>query len=92
MKRPGLIGLNGGAPWLIGTNGAFCFICKNEVENITHFSLVWPNFRNSFDLLCNDLEMKILDHSATDRTPIAKKKRGSSRKYETTEALFLSQL
>ena len=27
-------GLNGGVPWLIGTNVASCFICKNEVESI----------------------------------------------------------
>ena len=31
-------GLNGGVPWLCGTNGAYCFFCQEEVEDCSHFS------------------------------------------------------
>ena len=30
-------GLNGGVPWLRGTNGALCFFCKEEIEDCSHF-------------------------------------------------------
>ena len=62
-------GLNGGVPWLLGTNGASCFICK--VGNITHFFFVCLNFRENFDLPWSNLETKNLNHSVTDGTPIA---------------------
>ena len=30
--------LNGGVPWLCGTNGTLYFFCMDEVENCSHFS------------------------------------------------------
>ena len=32
-------GLNGCIPWLQNTNGAICFICKEEIESVTYFLL-----------------------------------------------------
>ena len=33
----GSSGLNGSVPWLKDTEGALCFICKDDVENTYHF-------------------------------------------------------
>ena len=33
----GGFGLNGSVPWLKDTEGALCFICKEDVENTYHF-------------------------------------------------------
>ena len=33
-------GLNGGVPWLRGTNGALCFFCKEEVEDFSPLRLI----------------------------------------------------
>ena len=29
--------LNGSLPWLQNTDGAICFICKEDIESVTHF-------------------------------------------------------
>ena len=33
----GNFGLNGSLPWLQNTDGAICFICKEDTESVTHF-------------------------------------------------------
>ena len=53
-------GLNGCIPWLQNTDGAICFICKKEIESVTHFSLDCSYFRNNFDSLCNKLKLILL--------------------------------
>ena len=35
----GQFGLNGGVPWLSNTDGAVCFICKSETEDLTILQL-----------------------------------------------------
>ena len=39
IRLAGNFGLNGGVPWLLNTDGALCFICKENVENVNHFLL-----------------------------------------------------
>ena len=40
-------GLNSGTPWHSGTDGAQCFICKEDVESVTHFLVDYPDFREN---------------------------------------------
>ena len=59
-------GLNGCIPWLQNTGGAICFICKEEIESVTHFLLDCSYFRNNFDSLWNKLKLKIAQSNLTD--------------------------
>ena len=59
-------GLNGCIPWLQNTGGAICFICKEEIESVTHFLLDCSCFRNNFDSLWNKLKLKITQSNQTD--------------------------
>ena len=61
-------GLNGGAPWLRGTNGALCFFCKEEVEDCSHFFLRCETFKANFSSLWQNLNSKILWFNPTDGT------------------------
>ena len=53
-------GFNGGVPWLRDTDGANCFICKHTVDdNINHFILNCPSFKDYFALLWHKLKVKV---------------------------------
>ena len=60
--------LNGGIPWLCGTNGALCFFCKDEVEDWSHFFLRCETFKANISSLWQNLNSKILLLNATDGT------------------------
>ena len=59
-------GLNGYIPWLQNIDGAICFICKGEIESVTHFFLDCSYFRNNFDSLSYKLKRKIAQPNQTD--------------------------
>ena len=59
-------GLNGCIPPLQSTDGAICFICKEEIESVIHFLLDCSYFRNNFDSLWNKLKLKIARSNQTD--------------------------
>ena len=44
-------GINGGVPWLNNTDGEFCLLCKESVEDVSHFLSDCPNFRDNFESL-----------------------------------------
>ena len=56
-------GLNGCIPWLLNTDGAICFICKEEIESGTHFLLDCSYFRNNFG---SQLKLKVAQSNQTD--------------------------
>ena len=66
VRLMGNFGLNGCIPWLQNTDGAICFICKEEIESVTHFLLDCSYFRNNFDSLWNKLKFKIAQSNQTD--------------------------
>ena len=37
VRLMGNFGLNGSLPWLQNTDGAICFICKEDIESVTLF-------------------------------------------------------
>ena len=55
----GNFGLNGSLAWLQNIDGAICFICKEDIESVTHFFLDYSYFRNDFESLWNKLKIKI---------------------------------
>ena len=51
VRLIGNFGLNGSFPWLQNTDGAICFICKEDIESVTHFFLNCSYFRNNSESL-----------------------------------------
>ena len=66
MRLTSNFGFNGCIPWLQNTDGAICFICKEEIESVTHFLLDCSYFRNNFDSLWNKLKLKNAQSNQTD--------------------------
>ena len=67
----GNFGLNGSVPWLKDTEGALCFICKEDVENTYHFFLDCLQFKDNFDSVWRNLQLKITRSNPTDGIQIA---------------------
>ena len=44
----GNLGLNGGVPWLTNTDGEVCLFCKDSVDDVSHFLVNCPNFKDIF--------------------------------------------
>ena len=66
MRIMGNFGLNGGVPWLEGTNRCACFICQEGVEDNLHFLLDCSFLRQHFSLLWSKLQQKILNLDLVD--------------------------
>ena len=66
MRIMGNFGLNGGVPWLEGTNGCVCYICLEGVEDNLHFLLDCSFLREHFSLLWSKLQQKILKLDLVD--------------------------
>ena len=49
VRIMGKFGFSGGVPWLSHTQGALCFICKENVENVSFFLHDCTEFRQNFD-------------------------------------------
>ena len=56
----GNFGLSGSVPWLKDTEGALCFICKEDIESTDHFLLNCPQFKENFDPIWRNLDLKIM--------------------------------
>ena len=66
VRLMGNSGLNGSLPWLQNTDGAICFICKEDIESVTHFFLDCSYFRNNFESLWDKLKIKIARSNPID--------------------------
>ena len=65
-KYPSLNRVNGSLPWLQNTDGAICFISKEDIESVMHLFLDFLYFRNNFESLWNKLKFKIAGPNPTD--------------------------
>ena len=65
MRLMGNFGLDGSLPWLQNTGGAICFICKGDIESVTHLFLDC-----SYESFWNYLKFKIAGSNPTDGTYI----------------------
>ena len=59
IRMTGWLGLNGGIPWLLNTDGALCFVCKSDIEILDHFPFDCPAFRQNFEMFWSSLNHKI---------------------------------
>ena len=66
VRLMGNFGLNGSLPWLQNTDGVICFICKEDIESVTHFFLDYSYFRNNFESLRDKLKIKIARSNPKD--------------------------
>ena len=62
----GWLGLNGGIPWLLNTDGALCFVCKSDIEILDHFLFNYRAFRQNFEMLWSSLNHKIKNCNPVD--------------------------
>ena len=52
-------GPSGSMPWLRDSDGAFCFVYKQDVQSMTHFLLDCSCFKQNFLSLWRNLKIKI---------------------------------
>ena len=62
----GQFSLSGSIPWLCDSDGAFCFVCKQDVESVTHFLLDCGYFKQNFLSLWRNLKIKITVSTQAD--------------------------
>ena len=72
VRLMGQFGLSGGIPWLRDTDGAFCFVCKQDVESVTHFFLDCSYFKQNFLSLWRNLKLKITVSNQADGVNICR--------------------
>ena len=60
------MGLRGGIPWLRDSDGGFCFVCKQEVQSVTHFLFAFSYFKQNFLSLWRNLKLKITVSNQAD--------------------------
>ena len=68
----GQFGLSGGIPWLRDSDGAFCFVCKQDVDSVTRFLLDCSYFEQNFLSLWRNLKIKITVSNQADGVNIFK--------------------
>ena len=59
-------GLSGRIPWLRNSDGAFCFVCNQDVESVTHFLLDCSYFKQNVFSLWRNLKLKITVSNQAD--------------------------
>ena len=59
VRLMGQFGLSGGIPWLRNSDGAFCFVGKQDVESVTRFLLHCSYFKQNFLSLWRNLKIRI---------------------------------
>ena len=72
VRLMGQFGRSGGIPWLRDSDGAFCFVSKQDIESLTHFLLDCSYFKQNFLSLWRNLEIKITVSNQTDGVNICK--------------------
>ena len=75
-------GLNASVPRLKDTEGALCFICKEDIENTDHFLLDCQQFKENFNSIWRKLDLKIMRSNPMDGIHIANFIRGSNRQHK----------
>ena len=75
-------GFNASVPWLKDTEGALCFICKEDIENTDHFLLDCPQFKENFDSIWRNLNLKIMGSNPLDGIQSANSISGLNRQHK----------
>ena len=75
-------GLNASVPWLKDTEGALCFICKEDIENTDHFLLDCPQCKVNFDSIWRNLDLKIMRSNLMDGIQVVNFIKGLNRQHK----------
>ena len=70
IRLMGNFEINSGVPWLTNTDGELCLLCKESVEDVGHFLLHCPNFRDNRESLWSNLSRKVIACNPSDETQI----------------------
>ena len=70
VRLTGNFGLNDGVPWNIGTNGSLRLICKEGTEDVTHFLLNCPFFKENIDSVWLNIKARTMETNLLDGTQI----------------------
>ena len=63
--------INVGVPWLTNTGGELCLLCNESVEDVSHFLLNCPSFRDYRESLWSNTSRKVIACSPSDGTQIS---------------------
>ena len=66
VRLMGQFSLSGDIPWLRDLDGAFCFVCKQDVESVIHFLLGCSYFKQNFLSFWRNLKLKITMSNQAD--------------------------
>ena len=72
VRLMGPFGLSGGIPWLRDSDGAFCFVCKQDVHSVPHFLLDCSYFGQNFLSVWRNLKLKITVSNQADGVNICR--------------------
>ena len=72
VRLMGQLGLGGSIQWLRDLDGAFCFVCKQDVESVTRFLLDCSSFKQTFLSLWRNLKIKITVSNQADGVNICR--------------------
>ena len=67
----GNFGFSACVPWTIRADESLCFVCKKAEDDLYHFLFVCPYFRQNFDSLWLNLDVKASHSSPTDGSQIS---------------------
>ena len=70
IRLMGNFALNGCVPWHVGTNGSLCLICKVGTEDVSHFLLDCPFFKENIDSVWLNIKARITETNHLDGTQI----------------------
>ena len=71
IRLMGNFGINGGVPWLTNADGELCLLCKESVEDVSHFLLDCLNFRDNRESLWSNLNQKVIAYNPSDGMQIS---------------------
>ena len=70
IRLMGNFGLNCGVPWHVGLIKWLCLICKQGTEDVTHFLLECPFFKENVDSVWLNIKARIMETNLLDGTQI----------------------
>ena len=71
IRLMGNFGINGGVSRLTNTDGELCLICKEILEDVSHFLSDCPKFRDNRESLWSNLNQKVIACNPPDGTQIS---------------------
>ena len=69
IRLMGNFGINGGVPWLTSTDGEQLPSLKKSVEDVSHFLLDCPNFKDNRESLWSNLSQKVIACNPSEGGP-----------------------